>query len=387
MKKKPEPSQVLELWTERDLTAAARAGELSPAYEIEDTVEQACEILASGRHLVVTGEPGVGKSAVVHELVRRAEAGRAPACLAGRRVLQLSFRHRASALKEATEIRPEMQNLVEALRAKSAEVVPFFRDFHLAYAFDLETQLQALSFRFPGPILGEGEATAAATLFESWAELEQSYTTLPIPEPSLDRTVRILAQWAAAQEKNLGRRITPEALDEVLQLSHRFLSKSRLPRKALDLAANVLGATSGLVTQAEVIERFSKVHRVPRMLIDPAIPLDLSRIETDLSGHLLGQSDAVRTIVRMIGLIKSGLTNVRRPFGVFLFVGPTGVGKTHLAQLLAETLFGDRDRVLRINMADYQSERSSYALFGESWEDRISLRRGVLTQRVAGQPS
>src|SRR5258706_3836821 len=130
----------------------------------------------------------------------------------------------------------------------------------------------------------------------------------------------------------------------------------------------------------------SDLHRVPRMLIDPAIPLDLSRIETDLSGHLLGQSDAVRTIVRMIGLIKSGLTNVRRPFGVFLFVGPTGVGKTHLAQLLAETLFGDRDRVLRINMADYQSERSSYALFGESWEDRISLRRGVLTQRVAGQP-
>jgi len=104
-----------------------------------------------------------------------------------------------------------------------------------------------------------------------------------------------------------------------------------------------------------VIERFASVHHVPQALVDPAQSLDLPALERRLGQELLGQPEAVEIVTRTIGLIKSGLSDMRRPFGVFLFAGPTGVGKTHAAQLLAQHLFGRRDRLIRLNMADYQS--------------------------------
>jgi ATP-dependent Clp protease ATP-binding subunit ClpA len=96
-----------------------------------------------------------------------------------------------------------------------------------------------------------------------------------------------------------------------------------------------------------------------------------------LARELLGQPDAVNAVSRMIGLIKSGLSDTRRPFGVFLFVGPTGVGKTHTAQLLAQHLFGGRDRMIRFNMADYQANTAPELLFGDPGEFALTKRRGL----------
>jgi len=91
-------------------------------------------------------------------------------------------------------------------------------------------------------------------------------------------------------------------------------------------------------------------------------------------------------MVQMISLIKSGLSDMRRPFGAFLFVGPTGVGKTHLAQFLAEVLFSCRDRIVRLNMADYPLERHAQLLFGDPDDHRPAQIRGLLTRRISGQP-
>jgi ATP-dependent Clp protease ATP-binding subunit ClpA len=84
--------------------------------------------------------------------------------------------------------------------------------------------------------------------------------------------------------------------------------------------------------------------------------------------------------------IQSGLSDMRRPFGAYLFVGPTGVGKTHLAQFLAEELFGCRDRIVRLNMADYPLERYAQLLFGDPDDHRPAQIRGLLTRRISGQP-
>jgi len=375
-------------WMERDLTAAALAGELAPAFEIEDTLHQVLEIIASGKHPVLVGPSGVGKTAIIHELIRRATAGRGPSQLENRRVLQFSLRHRAAALKTTDLMRPNLQKLMTALHEFRDTIVPFFRDFHLAYTFDIESQFQALGFRFPGVILAEGVPTEIMTMFEYEPDLHENYVILNVEEPSLERTACIMDAWAAEQAKERGTHFSKGAQEEALHLGHRFLARAHLPRKALDLLVQVasLKGTGSEVTAVDVIDRFCRNHRVPRALVDPAIPLDLGELQKRFSDRVLGQPEAARGVIQMVGLIKAGLSDLRRPFGVFLFVGPTGVGKTHLAQLLAEYLFGSSDRLLRLNMADYPKELDAGLLFGIPEANSLSLKRGVLTQRIAGHP-
>jgi ATP-dependent Clp protease ATP-binding subunit ClpC len=389
MAKKVIAGRVLEEWTERDLTAAAVNGELPPAFEIDEPLARASDALASGRSLLIAGESGVGKTALVCELVRRAAQGVGPASLAGKRVLQFSFRHRVAMLRKAEDLRPEMQRLVEALREAGGQIVPFFRDFHLAYAFDLEPQLQSLVYRLSAPVLGEASNPGMlSALFEYTPEFEQQYVTLTLEEPSFTRSRAMLSAWAADAPRRNGQRFTDAALDEALHLSHRFLARNRLPRKALDLLVQVASLSDGhqTIDGLDVIERFATVHHVPRALIDPAEALDLASVKKRLGHELLGQDEAVAVVSRTIGLIKSGLSDARRPFGVFLFVGPTGVGKTHAAQLLAQYLFGSRERMIRLNMADHQTESAPEVLFGSPAGRVLALRRGIVTQRIAGHP-
>lgn len=387
MTKKAASENVLAVWVERDLTAAVRSGEVGTAFEMEDPLAQATEILHSGRGLILTGEPGVGKTALIGEIVRRLEDGKGPAALLGKTVLQFSILGRIASLKDANQIRPEFQKLIELLSERK-DLVPFFRDVHVADIYGMSNLLQQLGVRRPGEVLGEGDSTAVASMFEDWPELEKHFVPLFVEEPGMEQTLRILAGWSAETSARSGKRFTAEALEEAVHLTHRFLARSHQPRKAIDLLGQVASLTpaGGTVTGGAVIDRFSVTHRVPRNLVDPDLPLDLSEIEQRFVEKVLGQEEAVEAVVRMIGRIKSGLTDLRRPFGVFLFAGPTGVGKTHVAQLLAEYLFGSKDRMVRLNMADHQGDTAAEVLFGDPNDSRPHQKRGVLTLRVSGQP-
>src|SRR5687767_6306652 len=149
-------------WLELDLTAAAARGELRPAFEVEPLLEQVLDLIESGRHLILVGESGVGKTALIHELVRRLPA-QGPAALKDRRVLQLSFARRAAGLERSDKMRPAMQKLVEELCA-SREIVPFFRDVHLTGLYSLEAQLLGLLLGRSTPVLAEGGRHAVAAM-------------------------------------------------------------------------------------------------------------------------------------------------------------------------------------------------------------------------------
>jgi MoxR-like ATPase len=381
--KKKDPQQVVDAWLERDLSEAARNGQLRPAFEVDDLIGQLQELLAAGRLPVLSGESGVGKTAVIHELVRRSHDAD-DSVLANKRILQLSLKQRASALnRPVDQMRPEMQKLVEALLALE-DVVPFFSDMQLAFNYDLEPQFQSLAIRLGGPLLCEGMARTLKAMFEITPELEHYYICLAVEEPSLERTGNILSAWNEELRQNEGQVFTPAALQEALYLTHRFLARDRLPRKAFELLhqAGTLAGDELPVEAAAVFDRFCEYHQVPRFLVDPAEVLELTELEERFSSQVLGQSEAIAAVVQMIGTIKAGLSDMRRPFGAFMFVGPTGVGKTHLAQHLAEALFGSRDRIVRINMADYQASSDLSVLFG----DPNNNIRGDLTTRISGHP-
>jgi MoxR-like ATPase len=389
MSKIQDNFKIINLWVERNLTQETGDGSLSKAFEVDGIIDQLTECMLAGRNPIITGESGIGKTSIIHELVRRIESGSTLEELKGQQVLQLSLRQRASGLKQpGGQMRPEMQKLVTALLDPDCNIIPYFRDLHLAYTFNLEPQLQLLSFQLQVPILAEGERKTIQSMLEETPELSQQFLTITIEEPSLTTAQRILEQWSEEQQKRSCLNFSPDALEEALYLSHRFLARDRLPRKALELLthAGSLAEDGRTITGANVIERFCSHHRVPNLLIDPALPLELQDLEARFKNAVLGQEEAINAMVQMISMIKSGLSDMRRPFGTFLFVGPTGVGKTHLAQFLAEVLFGSGDRIVRLNMADYPLERHAQSLFGDPDDHRPAQIRGLLTRRISGQP-
>jgi len=377
---KIDPAEVLAKWTEKDLSQAS----LEPLYERDDLVLRALGILASGRSLMVIGPPGTGKTALVHELVRRADELDAVPVLRGRRVVQISLRAILTTLKKpAEDFGPAFSQLLQAMFSMRGQIVPFIRDAALAYRLDLESQLLAMAEGMAGPVILEGEENAMKALLEYEPAIAQAYLPLVVEEPTLPTVERIVTRWS----ENADVTIEPEARRMAVELCHRFLARDRFPRKALQLLDQAAHARPvDAVSQGDVLDHFCRVHQVPRHLIDPEVVLDLSATERHFRERLLGQGDAVAAVLQMIALVKSGLSDVRRPFGVFLFVGPTGVGKTHLAQLLADYLFGSPDRLIRLNMADFQAPHDALALFGNPEHHRLAVRRGVLTARLAGHP-
>ena len=384
---KTTPEVTLAEWVERDLTAAVEEDAIAPAFEVEPVLAQIADVIASGKFPVVVGESGVGKSSIVNELVRRIAPRAWLPELSGRRVLQISFRARASSLRQANQLRPEMQRLVEALLPLHGEVIPYFRDLHYAHVYDLEPQLELLGLKFKGVLLGEARSGTFEAMLEGTPALDEFYVGLRVVEPDLPTMTRLLARWSERQAAQ-GRRFEPKALQVGLELAHRFLARSRMPRKAVDLMAQVGALTSNArpISAAEVIDRFHTMFQVPRLLVDPEVPFDPNEAERDFNRRVLEQPEAVQAVTHMISMIKAGLSDSRRPFGVFLFVGPTGVGKTHIAQMLAELLLGSADRVVRLNMADYPNDDDALVLFGNPSGFSPSVKRGVLTQRLMGQP-
>ncbi len=385
---KSTPQDVIREWLDRDLSAEAAEGKLPRAFEADEQIDEVLDLLAVRRFPILIGQPGVGKTAVIHELVRRAHAGTLPDYLTGHRFIQFSLRRRAATLLRPEHLPREFQRLVEALCTIDEPIIPFFCDMHAGYQFDLEQLFASLAIRLPTLILAEGYHATIQAMFEHAPELDPYYFILDIDEPSLERTTRIVRAWSDEQQHSTGQTYNPQAIDQAIRLTNRFQARSHQPRKTLSLLTQLgsLAATGREITQADVIERFCSTHKTPRDLIDPEVSLDLDELRRRFSLRVLGQPDAVQCMINMIAQIKAGLSDVRRPFGVFLFTGPTGVGKTHAAQLLAEYLFGSRERMIRLNMADYGDEAGAALIFGNSEAFGLPAKRGLLTQRLMGHP-
>ncbi len=392
MSKKETQQDILDRWVEIDLTAEAAAGRLGRAFGREELLAAMEEVYLAGRSPVLVGEAGVGKTALVHELVTRAAAGLGRLRLGGARVLQISLRRGASTMGRDDALGGHFLALVDALVDLGQEVIVYVRDLHLAYSLDLEEHVAGLVSRLARPLLGEGEAVPMRSLIEAEIQIELHCALLEVGEPTLAETRRIVERWVEQTERRHPHlRIRPDAVEASLQLSHRFLVRSHLPRKAMapleqvaDLGAADPGAGRREVTEREVVSLFCRQYGLPRLMIDPEEPLDLERLGRELGGQVLGQPRAVEVAVALLARIKAGLLDPQRPLGVLLFVGPSGVGKTFLARLIAERALGSAERMIRLNMADYPDEKDGLPLFGNPSGYGLAERQGQLTRRILG---
>ncbi len=388
-KTRQTPRDSSETLVERDLTALATARKLPEGYGLEQPAAELATLLTrGGKAPLLAGESGVGKSAVVQELARRIVQGNAPEGLLNARVLELTAAGifaRTSTPKGAAEL---LEEFLEET-AEQANTILFMRDVGQVRGTSLVPVLiRALRtgrIRF----IFETNVQAAHELLRSDEALAEKLHLLMVNEPSLERARWILGRVAEEMEVEQGLPIDASACDLALRLSVKFLLAQRLPRKAIELLRETVtgaaGAARERVTGEDVLERFCDSTRLPRFMADDALPLDLDEVSRFFGTRLLGQTDAVAAVLRSVALLKAGLNNPRRPLGVFLFAGPTGVGKTHLAKLLAEYLFGAADRLVRLNMADYPDFGDEQVLFGNPWAQGLSGKRGELTKLLDGR--
>lgn len=381
-------SEDQERLIDRDLTALAREGKLPAAHGVDAAVTEVLGLLTrGGKHPLLAGEPGVGKSALVQEVARRIAEGRVDAELANARVVEVSV---ANILARSTQ-RQAAESFEELLAYLSRHPRPivYIRDLPAALGGPLAPVavrgLRTGGLRF----IFETEPKRVQELLRSDEALAERLHLLPLHEPPTEKARWVLGRVAEELERELRLPIDPAACDLALRLSSKFLLAQRMPRKAIELlketAAEAASAAKDHVGPEDVLTRFCAATRLPRFVVDDAMPLDLDETERFFGERLLGQTDAVGAVLRSVALLKAGLNDPRRPLGVFLFAGPTGVGKTQLAKLLAEYLFGSADRLVRLNMADYPNDGDESVPFGATWAPALETRRGELSALLDGK--
>ena len=443
----------------RDLTAAARAGELDPVIGRTTEIERIVQTLSrrTKNNPVLIGEPGVGKSAIVEGLAQLIAEGTIPEILRSKRVLSLDLAGMIAGAKYRGEFEERLKNAMAEIK-KSGNIVLFIDELHtLVGAGAAEGAMDAANILKPLLARGELQLVGATTLkeyrkyIEKDAALERRFQTVTVGEPNKEEALAILVGLRDRYEAHHRVRITDAALASAVNFSDRYIPDRFLPDKAIDLmdeaASRVrikaftappdmkeqeaqLEALNKETGEAVAHEDFEKAARlrdekkqlqnamierrkqweqkreekvlvvgedeiaqivsawtgipVTRMTEDEA--KRLLELESILHARVVGQEDAVGAVARAVRRARAGLKDPNRPIGSFIFLGPTGVGKTELCKALGVALFGDEDSLIRIDMSEYMEKHSVSRMLGSPPGYIGHDEGGQLTEKVRRKP-
>ncbi len=316
------------------------------------------------RSVLLVGEQGVGKTTLVVEALRRLQ----PKWFA----FQASAAEVMSGAVYIGELEGRVREIVGHMRERS--VVWLFPSFEEAVFSGqhsrsprglLDAMLPAIEAREIA-VVGEVDPRAFELLAQHRPRVTRLFEVIRLAPMTDADALRVAGAWA----RDYGVDVTAETLAESLDLATHYLPGTAAPGNVLRLLELVLErVTRGLatdVTPESVIATLAAATGLPLHVLDPREPLLLDDVRAFFSSRVLGQAEAVECVVDRIALVKAGLTDPTRPLGVFLFVGPTGTGKTEIAKAFSEFLFGSPDRLVRLDMSEYQTVESIDRLLGDS---------------------
>ncbi len=391
-------TRVLDQYS-RDLTELAAAGRIDPVVSRGTEIRRAVQILSrrSKNNPVLVGEPGVGKTAVAEGLALRISRGDAPEPLRRKRIVSLDIPAMLAGTKYRGDFEDRVKSVLREVK-RAGDVILFIDELHtIIGAGSAEGAIDAANILKPALGRGEIQIIGATTPeeyrrhIEKDAALERRFQPVQVTEPGREQTLEILRSLRPGLEKHHSVRIPDEALEAAHRLSVRYIPERFLPDKALDLldeaAAGLrLSSGGGTLGSEDVARVVSLWTGIPVTGLDQGETERLLDLEQRLRRRVIGQDEAVSAVARAVRRSRIGLRDPARPVGSFLFLGPTGVGKTELCRALAEAVFGDEQALIRLDMSEYMEKHSVSRILGSPPGYVGYEEGGQLTEQVRRKP-
>ena len=443
----------------RDLTEMAEEGKLDPVVGRDKEIARLIQILSrrTKNNPCLTGEPGVGKTAIVEGLAQRIVTGMVPDTVKDKRVVVLDLSGMVAGSKYRGEFEERIRNVIDEVREQQG-ILLFIDEIHtIIGAGGAEGALDASNILKPSLSRGEIQLIGATTLeeyrkyIEKDAALERRFQPITVEEPTEEEAIEILKGLRPYYEKHHGVEILDEALEAAVKMSVRYINDRFLPDKAIDIideaASKVQLAGYHPSPEAEALEReihdilkekeqavvnadlehakeaqarqneaeaeLEKLRRkadrrnrrkaltvgeaavadivsdwtkIPVQRLTEGESRRLANLEKVLKKRVIGQDEAVSAVARAVKRGRVGLKDPARPIGSFLFLGPTGVGKTELSKALAEAVFGSEQAMIRVDMSEYMEKHSVSKLIGSPPGYVGYEEGGQLSEKVRRNP-
>lgn len=390
-----------------DLTAAAEDGTLDPVVGRAPEIKRVVLTLArrTKRNPMLVGEAGVGKTAVVEGLAAATASGEVAAPLRGKRIFTLDLGAMVAGSRYRGDFEERLKKVLGEVVARE-DVILFIDEIHTLVgaggadgAIDAANLLKPLLARGTLQVIGATTPDEYRRHIESDGALERRFQPVKVEPPDVADTVRILEGLQSRYEQHHKVRIAGEALAAAAELAERHIPDRRLPDKALDLidesASRVRldgpSAPSGqpgrpTVTAADVAATLAEHTGIPAATLNEAESAKLRRMDAALAERVVGQDEALGAVCRAVRRSRTGVADPRRPYGSFVFLGPSGVGKTELAKALAAHLFDDEEKLIRLDMSEYMEPHTVSRLVGSPPGYVGYHDGGQLTEAVRQQP-
>ncbi len=388
-----------------DLTREAKEGKLDPVVGRDKEVERLVHILLrrTKNNPIIIGEAGTGKTALVEGLAEAIANGSAPKDLVGKRIIQLDISSLVAGASHRGEFEERLRGVIKETQIAAGQIILFIDEIHtLIGTGDTEGALDASNIIKPFLARGQLQIIGTTTTaeykryFEKDKAFERRFQPIMVEEPSEEIAVKMLEVLKPKYEKFHNVVLTPESLQAAVHLSKKYIGERYLPDKAVDLldeaaAAVHLMVSSGVsqdntVKKTDIEKVVSAWTGIPITKLTEDESEKLLHMEDLIHKRLIGQQLAVEAVAEAVRRGRIGLAAANRPIASFIFLGPTGTGKTELAKTLAEILFGKEDAMIRLDMSEYMEKHEVAKLIGAPPGYVGYEEGGQLTEAVRRKP-